>query len=255
MIKYQKRQWRTERKTGIFNFSYLLMKDKIKISEEVLKAFTNKECLLLREIYDFILSQNKSIIETQYKDMASFTAGVRRYIEECSSDSDVFGGKEDLFYSVLGKRKGVWGIRKNRGLEMHLETDKKAETNIRLTQSEFRNKMLKQFEKRCVITGIDIPSLLVASHIKPWSKSDKREKMDEDNGLLLSVHMDVLFDKGLISFDSSGNMVYLDNIIKDLLIYNFKNVKQKLDEKYLTKNRLEYLEWHFNYHKKDKWIY
>ena len=50
-------------------------------------------------------------------------------------------------------------------------------------------------------------------------------------------------------------MVYLDDIIKSLLNHNFKNVKQKLDEKYLTKNRLEYLEWHFNYHKKDKWIY
>ena len=80
--------------------------------------------------------------------MASFTAGVRRYIEECSSDSDVFGGKEDLFYSVLGKGKGLWGIRRSRGLETDLETDKKVEINVRLTQSEFRNKMLKQFEKK-----------------------------------------------------------------------------------------------------------
>lgn len=79
--------------------------------------------------------------------------------------------------------------------------------------------------------------------------------MDENNGLLLSVHIDALFDKGLISFDSSGNMVYLDNMIKDLFIHSFKNVKQKLDEKYLTKTRIEYLEWHFNYHKKNKWIY
>ena len=231
------------------------MKDKISIPEEVLKAFTNKEYLFLKEIYDFILSQNKSIIGTQYKDMASFTAGVRGYIERHSSDSDVYGGKEDLFYSVLGKGEGLWGIRRSRGLETDLETDKKVEINVRLTQSEFRNKMLKQFEKRCVITGIDIPSLLVASHIKPWSKSDKKEKMDENNGLLLSVHIDALFDKGLISFDSSGNMVYLDNMIKDLFIHSFKNVKQKLDEKYLTKTRIEYLEWHFNYHKKNKWLY
>ena len=144
------------------------MKDKINIPEEVLKAFTNKEYLFLREIYDFILSQNESIIGTQYKDMASFTAGVRGYIERHSSDSDVYGGKEDLFYSVLGKGEGLWGIRRSRdlGLEMDLETDKKVETNIRLTQSEFRNKMLKQFEKRCVITGIDIPSLLVARPYK-----------------------------------------------------------------------------------------
>ena len=38
-------------------------------------------------------------------------AGIRKNIEDHSSDSDNFKGKEDLFYSVEGKGKGVWGLR------------------------------------------------------------------------------------------------------------------------------------------------
>ena len=38
-------------------------------------------------------------------------AGIRKRIEDYSSDSDNFRGKEDLFYSVEGKGKGVWGLR------------------------------------------------------------------------------------------------------------------------------------------------
>lgn len=38
-------------------------------------------------------------------------AGIRKKIEDCSSDSKNYKGKEDLFYSVEGKGKGVWGLR------------------------------------------------------------------------------------------------------------------------------------------------
>ncbi len=38
-------------------------------------------------------------------------AGIRKIIEDYSSDSDNYKGKEDIFYSVAGKGKGVWGLR------------------------------------------------------------------------------------------------------------------------------------------------
>lgn len=38
-------------------------------------------------------------------------AGIRKIIEDYSSDSDNYKGKEDVFYSVAGKGKGVWGLR------------------------------------------------------------------------------------------------------------------------------------------------
>ena len=38
-------------------------------------------------------------------------AGIRKCIEDHSSDSENFKGKGDIFYSVAGKGRGVWGIR------------------------------------------------------------------------------------------------------------------------------------------------
>ena len=38
-------------------------------------------------------------------------AGIRKIIEDHSSDSLNFKGKEDLFYSVHGLGNGTWGLR------------------------------------------------------------------------------------------------------------------------------------------------
>jgi putative restriction endonuclease len=62
-------------------------------------------------------------------------------------------------------------------------------------------------EKRCRITGVADPRFLVASHIKPWRDCDDQEKLDGCNGLLLSPHVDRLFDRGLISFLDDGTIL------------------------------------------------
>ena len=56
------------------------------------------------------------------------------------------------------------------------------------------------------MTGIDIPQLLIASHIKPWSVCTNNERLCVENGLLLSATYDRLFDCGLITFDSGGKL-------------------------------------------------
>lgn len=38
-------------------------------------------------------------------------AGIRKNIEDHSSDSLNYKGKEDLFYSVYGLGRGFWGLR------------------------------------------------------------------------------------------------------------------------------------------------
>jgi len=62
-------------------------------------------------------------------------------------------------------------------------------------------------EKACRVTGVTDQRFLIASHIKPWRFSDDREKLDGCNGLLLSPHIDRLFDKGYISFDDDGTIL------------------------------------------------
>ena len=54
--------------------------------------------------------------------------------------------------------------------------------------------MLKKYHSKCCLCGVDDDALLVASHIKPWAKSDEHEKLDLDNGLLLCPNHDKLFD-------------------------------------------------------------
>ena len=66
---------------------------------------------------------------------------------------------------------------------------------------------LRLVEHRCRITGVSNIKHLRASHIKPWAASDNHEKIDGYNGLLLSPHVDHLFDRGFISFEDSGNVL------------------------------------------------
>jgi putative restriction endonuclease len=72
-------------------------------------------------------------------------------------------------------------------------------------------------ERACRVTGIIDPRLLIASHIKPWSKSSDKEKLDGCNGLLLSPHVDCLFDKGLISFEDGGAIVLSPKLDRSVL--------------------------------------
>lgn len=62
-------------------------------------------------------------------------------------------------------------------------------------------------ETRCRLTGVSDPSYLIASHIKPWRDCTDPEKLDGCNGLLLSPHVDRLFDRGLISFADDGKVL------------------------------------------------
>ena len=73
-------------------------------------------------------------------------------------------------------------------------------------------------EAGCRVTGVKDPRLLVASHIKPWAASSDREKLDGCNGLLLSPHVDRLFDRGWITFDDDGTLIkspHLDQAVME----------------------------------------
>jgi len=62
-------------------------------------------------------------------------------------------------------------------------------------------------EKSCRVTGLLDRRHLIASHIKPWCKSNDAEKLDGSNGLLLSPHLDQLFARGYLSFSDSGDLL------------------------------------------------
>ena len=125
----------------------------------------------------------------------------------------------------------------------HLEvTERQAIVKSLIGQGQFRENLLSKYGK-CVITGVDIPQVLVASHIKPWAACDNRERLDINNGLILSATYDRLFDGGLISFNERGNLLiskFISNINRALLSLDSKREYQI---GYLTSMR-DYLQYH-----------
>jgi hypothetical protein len=86
------------------------------------------------------------------------------------------------------------------------ETEREALVMSRRGQGKFKQNVSK-LERRCRITLVDRPEHLRASHIKPWRDSNNQERLDGENGLLLTPSIDHLFDRGFISFENAGTVL------------------------------------------------
>ncbi|WEY40081.1 HNH endonuclease [Paraburkholderia sp. SUR17] len=78
--------------------------------------------------------------------------------------------------------------------------------NARRGQGQFREDLIRLWGGACSVTGLECREVLRASHVKPWAVSTHKQRLDSNNGLLLSANLDALFDKGLITFDDAGRM-------------------------------------------------
>jgi len=96
------------------------------------------------------------------------------------------------------------------------DTEKEQIVKSRIGQGLFRNRV-EEIEKKCRITGVEDKRFLIASHIKPWRYSNNEERLDGNNGLLLSPHVDKLFDLGWISFSENGDLIISSNEIRNIL--------------------------------------
>lgn len=86
------------------------------------------------------------------------------------------------------------------------DTERQALVMARRGQGLFRQQVQK-VEKACRITKVDRPEHLIASHAKPWRDSTNDERLDGENGLLLTPTVDHLFDRGFISFEGNGRLI------------------------------------------------
>ncbi|SMC10818.1 hypothetical protein ROA7745_00625 [Roseovarius aestuarii] len=96
------------------------------------------------------------------------------------------------------------------------ETEKIQLVRSRIGQGIFRRN-LESLESECRVTGVSNLRHLRASHIKPWRASTNFEKLDGNNGLLLSPHVDHLFDQGYISFTDQGEILISNETDKETL--------------------------------------
>ncbi|WP_157981959.1 HNH endonuclease [Aliidiomarina sedimenti] len=90
-------------------------------------------------------------------------------------------------------------------------TVKSSLVQARRGQGKFRRRLIDSWQ-RCAVTGYDNISLLLASHIKPWSSSDNKERLDPFNGLLLIPNLDKAFDLNYVSFDEKGKILISDQL-------------------------------------------
>jgi putative restriction endonuclease len=86
------------------------------------------------------------------------------------------------------------------------ETQKKSIVMARRGQGLFRARVAA-IERKCRITGATNLEYLRASHTKPWRDASNQERLDGENGFLLTPDADFLFDRGFISFEDSGKVL------------------------------------------------
>ena len=84
-------------------------------------------------------------------------------------------------------------------------------TTVRGNQGTFRRLILSTYQDTCCMTGIDIPQLLIASHIKPWAHHPGH-RLDPRNGLCLNALHDRAFDRGLLTVDAGYTVRVSDRI-------------------------------------------
>lgn len=124
------------------------------------------------------------------------------------------------------------------------------QVKTRVNQSVFRQMVLANYSAKCAITGIDIPELLLASHIMPWSINEEH-RLNPENGICLSALYDKAYDKGIIGITPNYEVIFSTSLKskKETSFYknNFapiENLKISEPLKYLPKK--EFLEFHLD---------
>lgn len=96
------------------------------------------------------------------------------------------------------------------------ETQRIQLAKARVGQGLFRKRVML-IDPSCRVTGVTDPRLLIASHIKPWRDSSNDERISGFNGIMLSPHVDALFDERLISFEQNGEMLVHPSLPNEVL--------------------------------------
>ncbi len=113
----------------------------------------------------------------------------------------------------------------------------------RVGQQAFRSAMLDYWGGACAVTGLAMPEVLRASHAKPWAECvSDAERLDVFNGFLLSANLDALFDRFLISFSDSGELLVATSLSPLSLASLGLDKPRRL--RWLANEHLPYLQFH-----------
>lgn len=122
------------------------------------------------------------------------------------------------------------------------ETERQGLVTSRVGQGAYRKSILYRWHFKCAVTSYPNHGILIASHIVPWRDATNDERLDVNNGILLSPTYDALFDRHLISFENNGKII-LSNSIKPNH-YQILGVTGKESIKDFSKDNYPYLTRH-----------
>jgi predicted restriction endonuclease len=211
-----------------------------------------------RELYAGIIKKMKNIIDggknrtlftvNEFKKFPSINEKVTGFLNGkfpptgstlmsiWSSDLGISKTRDDVILDALSV--------KNQKFTKLLGGEKESLVKIRMNHDKLRDQCLDYFNSSCCVSGLTLTEALVCSHIKPWSKSNSEEQCDINNVLLLNPSVDRLFDRGLVSFSATGDILLSSKLssthVKKLGIY----LGMKLKKKFLSQARIEYLKYH-----------
>lgn len=113
----------------------------------------------------------------------------------------------------------------------------------RVGQDLFRAGLMDYWDGRCAISGLAVPELLRASHIKPWADcATDAERLDVFNGFLLAAHLDAAFDCGFITVGEDGRVIVSEAL--DAAARGVLGLDRGVRMRGSVAGHREYLEWH-----------
>jgi len=169
-------------------------------------------------------------------------------------DYDDFTQNEDLISIYLWKpskigrttnskisKKNIVSIKRKKKYKKPDRTERKGLVTSRVGQGYYRQQIIEKWGGKCPITGIDVRSILISSHIVRWSESNDEERLDVENGILLSPVFDSLFDRHLISFKDTGEILVSKKLNNEKVIRLGLSKEIKIE---VSKGMIKYLKRH-----------
>ncbi|MCY4213378.1 MAG: HNH endonuclease [Gammaproteobacteria bacterium] len=160
----------------------------------------------------------------------------------------------DESQKLISQREKALGVRTSNHANLaHADTalegeDRVVSRRVRVNQHFFRQAVLSAYDYKCCITGIDLKTVLIASHIKSWKESNNREKLNPQNGLCLNALHDRAFDRGLIAVNDDYTVAVsslvsqsLSDAVRSMLLW-YESREIKTPSRFLPCP--EFLQWH-----------
>ncbi len=171
------------------------------------------------------------------------------YNEFSNNWNDLIFESESLLAEKLGKLNLVESVKRELEFDESIEgIEVIRSVKTRVNQSFFRTVVTSIYSNKCAVSNINLPELLIASHIIPWSKNVK-ERLNPSNGICLSPLYDKVFDNGLMTLDDDFKIIFSKKLLKisdkntyQTFFENFENKQINLPDKFFPK--LEFLDFH-----------